>query len=328
MNYDANTLTALTRTARPEALDGPAGLLDDEECELLLQQLLTGSRDEKERTKRPSQTPWRWLAAGGSLVGAAAVVLIVALIAVGGHNRGVSSAHHAEPFPSQIQTVADISANTSRAVLAASQTGILQSTSTIVGSGQATGPTTRSWSDLSNSQAVLEILGPDGSPQTVMVQGSSGTVAVISYKDRAWWTAPSFSGANGQTLSPTIESAQGQIQDLEAALAKGTMQIIARAQSVDDQTTIELAGSELPSALGEQLTIWINESTYLPVQARSVDSLPTSLAPSGGLETDTTYQWVPPTAANLAQLTPSIPAGFPQLSGPPLQSPPTTPGVG
>ena len=159
----------------------------------------------------------------------------------------------------------------------------------------------KSWSDLSNSQAVRETVGPDGNPETVMVQGSSGTVTVISYKDRAWWTASSFSGANGQTLSPTIESAQGQSQDLEAALANGTMQIIARDQSIDDQSTIELAGSELPSALEEHLTIWISESTYLPVQARSVDSLPTSLAPSGGLRpTPPTSGFLPPPPTSLS----------------------------
>jgi len=93
----------------------------------------------------------------------------------------------------------------------------------------------------------------------------------------------------------------------------------------------DLSGIELKIQSAQprnEFRSWINQSTYLPVQARSVDSLPTSLAPSGGLETDTTYKWVPPTSANLDQLTPSIPAGFAQLSGPPPQSPPTTPGVG
>lgn len=327
MNFNAATLTELVRTAQPDVLEGPDGHLDDADCELLLQRLLNASRDEEETTSR-SGTRWRWLAAGGSLVGAAAAVLILALVAVGGHNPGPSSIHHDEPLPTQVQTVAEISANTSHAVLTASQVGILQATSTITGTSGATGPTTKSWSDLSNRQAVLETVGPDGSPQTVMVQDSSGTVKVISYEDRAWWTASPFSGANGQTLSPTIGSAQDQVQALETALANGTMQIVAHDQQVDGQTTIELAGSELPSALGYHLTIWINEATYLPVQARSVDSLPNALASSGGLETDTTYQWVPPTAANLAQLTPSIPTDFAQLSGPPPQSPPTTPGVG
>jgi hypothetical protein len=327
MNFDAATLNALTRTVQPDVLDGPGGHLDDAECELLLQRLMIAPRDEKAPTRKPGQTRWRWLAAGASLVGAAAAVSFVVVTAVGGYSRGPLSVHHDQPLPTQVQTVADISANSSRAVLAASETGILQATSSIVGSGGATGPTTKSWSDLSNSQAVRETVGPDGSPETVLVQDSSGTVEVISYKDRAWWIAPSFPGANGQTLSPTIGSVQDQVQDLEAALGKGAMQIVARDQVVDGQSTIELAGSELPSALGEHLTIWINEATYLPVQARSVDSLPHSLAPSGGLETDTTYQWFPPTANNLAQLTPSIPAGFARLSGPPPNPPPTS-GVG
>jgi hypothetical protein len=327
MNFNTATLTQLTRTAQPDVLDGPGCNLDDAECEILLQRLITANRDEKETTSRFGPG-LRRLAAGGSLVGAA-TVLIVALIAFGGYIRGPSSIHHqGKIFPTQFQTVADVSASSSRAVLEASQTGIVEATSTMVGSGGATGPTTKSWWDLSTSQAVRETVGQDGSPEMVMAQDPSGTVKVISYKDRAWWTASSFSGANGQTLRPTIGSVQDQVQGLEAALANGTMQIVARDQLVDGQTTIEMAGSELPTALGDHLTIWINEATYLPVRARSVDSLPNSLAPSGGLESDTAYQWVPQTATNLAQLTPSIPAGFAQLSGPPPQTPPTTPGVG
>jgi hypothetical protein len=49
------------------------------------------------------------LAAGGSLVGAAAV-LVVTLIAVSDHNRGPSPTQH-EPFPTHAETVADISAS-------------------------------------------------------------------------------------------------------------------------------------------------------------------------------------------------------------------------
>ena len=118
MNFNAATLTELVRTAQPDVLEGPDGHLDDADCELLLHRLLTASRDEEETTSR-SGTRWRWLAAGGSLVGAAAAVLILALVAVGGHNPGPSSIHHDEPLPTQVQTVAEISANTSHAVLTA-----------------------------------------------------------------------------------------------------------------------------------------------------------------------------------------------------------------
>ena len=118
MNFNAATLTELVRTAQPDVLEGPDGHLDDADCELLLQRLLNASRDEEETTSR-SGTRWRWLAAGGSLVGAAAAVLILALVAVGGHNPGPSSIHHDEPLPTQVQTVAEISANTSHAVLTA-----------------------------------------------------------------------------------------------------------------------------------------------------------------------------------------------------------------
>lgn len=256
-----------------------------------------------------------------------AAVLIVTLIAVSDQHENPSSILH-KAFPAQTETVADIDAKSSHAVLLASQTGILQATSSVVGTNGTSGSTTKSWFNLSTNQAVLETVNPDGSPGTVVVQDPSGAVDVISYKDHAWWTESTFSAGNGQTLIPTIESAQGQMLDLEAALAKGTMQIIARGQQLDGQTTIELGGSELPSALGEHLTIWISESTYLPVQARSVDSLPTSLAPSGDLVTDTAYQWVPSTAANLAELTPKIPEGFTRLSGPPPPNPSAVPGVG
>jgi hypothetical protein len=97
------------------------------------------------------------------------------------------------------------------------------------------------------------------------------------------------------------------------------MQIVARDQLVDGQTTIEMAGSELPSALGDHLIVWINEATYLHLQARSVDSLPDSLAPSGRSR-DRHRLSVGPSDRHQPRSTDSEhPAGFAEFAGPRLR---------
>lgn len=55
-------------------------------------------------------------------------------------------------------------------------------------------------------------------------------------------------------------------------------------------------------------TVWVDPSTYLPVQSESV-------LPDGGTA-ESSFAWSSPTAANLAQLTAKVPAGFTQASHP------------
>jgi hypothetical protein len=58
--------------------------------------------------------------------------------------------------------------------------------------------------------------------------------------------------------------------------------------------------------------LWVDPSTYLPVRvATEIGERPTGQVKD--------VQWLPPTAANLADLTAPIPAGFVQVPPPPAQ---------
>lgn len=75
------------------------------------------------------------------------------------------------------------------------------------------------------------------------------------------------------------------------------------------------AALELYSTAGDNSTyrLWADASTYLPL--RETDTVP---GPSGKIDTLTTdYEYLPATSANLAQLTPPIPAGFTKVAPPP-----------
>ena len=55
-------------------------------------------------------------------------------------------------------------------------------------------------------------------------------------------------------------------------------------------------------------TVWVDPTTYLPVQ--SVTTMP------GGGSSESSFKWLTPVAANLTQLDAPIPTGFTESSGP------------
>lgn len=91
---------------------------------------------------------------------------------------------------------------------------------------------------------------------------------------------------------------------IRSELADGKFRLIGT-QTSDGQRLIELRGADSNAGVAAHyrtLTIWVNAATYLPV--RSV---------AAGLGTPrlvSEFTWLPPTAANLALLKPTIPAGF------------------
>jgi hypothetical protein len=91
-------------------------------------------------------------------------------------------------------------------------------------------------------------------------------------------------------------------RDLRTAVSCGAL-VDAGRQRVDGTEAIELT-SHRGSPISE--TIWVSQSTYLPV--RVVVRLSFGKLP--GREQTADFTWLPPTAQNLARLTVPIPAGF------------------
>jgi hypothetical protein len=98
--------------------------------------------------------------------------------------------------------------------------------------------------------------------------------------------------------------------EIQQATAAGKLSITARDQQVDGQSTIELTGDLVPkdeqgttNATAQPRRFWVSSTTYLPVRSETQDN-------TGKWTNDVDYTWLPPTSANEALLTVTIPAGL------------------
>jgi hypothetical protein len=85
---------------------------------------------------------------------------------------------------------------------------------------------------------------------------------------------------------------------IRSQLACGAYTIVGH-QVIDGIDAIKLAGST-PG----WITLWVDPATYLPIQVTD-----------GAVQSE--FQWLPASAANLAQLNVVVPAGFQQVQPPP-----------
>jgi hypothetical protein len=87
---------------------------------------------------------------------------------------------------------------------------------------------------------------------------------------------------------------------------------VAGRQWVDGVDAIKLTGHQRSAAA----TIWVDPDSYLPVRLTNPVHLmagETDQQDAGTLTID--FRWLPPTRANLAELTAPIPKGFREVSG-------------
>jgi hypothetical protein len=135
----------------------------------------------------------------------------------------------------------------------------------------------------------------------------------VNYTNRTWWrwvgpgdVTPGqqpahWSCSQGAPITYTT-SARNMTGEIRTALSCGWLTAAGTGQ-VDGVSAIKLTGT----AGGVATTIWVNAVTYLPVRI-------TTTWPTYVVREDT--QWLPPTAASLAKLTPPIPAGFKHVPRP------------
>ena len=142
----------------------------------------------------------------------------------------------------------------------------------------------------------------------ISAQNGSATQTAVIYGNRTWWTtsvSPSGSGSGSPgctTGSIALNSGPGSGWPafIRSQLSCGAYQVVGH-QVVDGIDAVKITGH------GRPLTLFVDPATYLPVQL--------DIGP-GRID----FTWLSPTAANLAQLKLSVPAGFQQV-------PPPQPGV-
>jgi hypothetical protein len=279
------------------------------------------------RSVRPRSTA-RW---ASGIVTAAAIMVVVALIATGtfrGPGRGgrivgrTGSGRIAIKPTTRVPSKAVLVTKVSQAV--ANVAGDIFHVHTV----NANGGTIDDWltGDGSTFRSTSSMNGVEQSD--LMQQTSGGTVltTVVDYSDHAWWTygqpteptsSTSPTGGNSMPL-PDINGVPGTAAGVKWLLSSGRFTVVAGTQVVDGITTYEMSRS----IEGRSFSLWINQSTDLPVQVEMND--PGN--PSGSYTSTAT--WIEPTQSNLAGLKVPIPGGFTHAAAPISPAAPAGDGVG
>jgi hypothetical protein len=132
----------------------------------------------------------------------------------------------------------------------------------------------------------------------------SATVTAVLYGSRTWWTAPVEPSAppaapgcaHPGEIQLSTGAGNGWPPFIRTQLACGVFSVVGH-QVVDGIDAIKIAGPV------SAFTLWVNPATYLPVQM--------TIGPL-----DAYFRWLPPTAASLAPLRLSVPAGFRRVAPP------------
>jgi hypothetical protein len=235
---------------------------------------------------RPRPRRWRprhggWLAA---IVGAAAVAVVVAVVLPGPSSPSHRSARPSAAGPG---TSAVLTAITS--ALADTGGDVEEVRSTVEDVSSA------SWVDLATGACRTDA-SVAGRP-TLTVFDEHGSVVIIDYVHRRWWTRGSAC-VTCHPLTPRV---------IEADLAAGRFTLAGHA-TLDGQQSLKLVSTTTSAGPVSKLTtLWVNATSYLPIQSTS----------AGHLSERTLFSWLPTTAATTAPLKIAVPAGFRRVAAPP-----------
>ena len=176
---------------------------------------------------------------------------------------------------------------------------------------------------------------PDGTPVFGISETAGGcqaSVRAVNYQDHTW-----YEGSGGVIMAgPDVQFAQSNVADeIRQELADGQLRSAGRTELAGGpalelngvlQGTFEdtMPAGCIPPSSGPDAnkiakakslpdwdyTVWVDPTTYLPVQFRA-----TNPGPGGGATVDGSIQWLPASTQNLAQLVQPIPPGFTQDPG-------------
>jgi len=158
---------------------------------------------------------------------------------------------------------------------------------------------TTSWVDVSTGACRVNI-SVSGQPSVTLFDERGGAF-FIDYGHQHWWTR----SAEGVTCEPLTP------QTIDHDVTTGQYTFAGHA-TVDGQPSLKLASTSATTGLhpvAKLTTLWVNATTYLPIQSTSIEHLTAEM----------TFVWLPATATNTAILKITVPAGFRQVASPPAR---------
>jgi len=166
-----------------------------------------------------------------------------------------------------------------------------------------------------HSSARATAYGPSGQAVfglgATLPAGAVGRSIGVSYVNRTWWQqslparpVPSASAPINCGPQIQIPVGVGWAGYIRHQLSCGEYSVAGR-QWVDGVDAVKIVSKQ------GMITLWVNPHSYLPVRL---------ILDLGRINSRTDFRWLPPTPANLAQLTVTVPAGFSQVPPPYTQS--------
>lgn len=273
----------LVRQLEPET-PSPSREVRARQRDALLESMAQVERAPKLPIRRHARPTGRFVAVAGAAVAAVAgVVAVVAAFVVPGSS---------EPSRPSAPTSAVLTAVTK--ALATTGGDIEEIRSTVAGAPVST----NSWIDLSSGTCRTDT-SFNGHP-SLTISLENGKALTVDYGRREWWTRDNAGASCAPPLTP---------QTIEHDVRTGSFTVAGHAV-VGGQPSLKLVFMSTttgPHRVTELTTLWVNATTYLPIQSTSANHL----------SERTTFTWLPATAVNAAMLHVSIPAGFRQVAPPP-----------
>ena len=233
--------------------------------------------------RRPRRAGW-WLA----IAGAAAAAVIGVAVLPGSLSSPGTSPHP----PGVVPGTSAVLASVTRA-LAGTSGDIEEVRSTV----PVVGLDSTAWVDLATGACRTDTAVGANPTLTVFVE--DGRAVIIDYANRQWWSRNS-EGVTCEPLTPhTIE------QDVAAGRYS-----LAGHGIIDERPALRLVSTAATSGLqpvAKLTTLWVDATTYLPIQSTS----------TGHLTETTIFSWLPATTGNRAVLKIAVPGGFSHVAAPP-----------
>ena len=238
---------------------------------------------------------------GTAGLAAASAAAVLALIATTpGTTAGVAAAT-ASPAAIPAQTTAYVLSHVSSALAASDEISYMIITFSLNPS-VAVEQVSYTWKYGTRSRNLVDTASGQPVSDSWSQTGVSQTLVLYPYQVWARYgftpkPASSACGAYAQTFPGLAEAGPVDLSSIiKSGLRCGVFRVAGH-QRVDGIDTIKLTGSSDHGS--STVTLWVNSRTYLPVQGT-------------GFGTTMKFRWLPPTQANLAKLTGTIPPGFPR----------------
>ncbi len=299
-------LLVMLRDARPECAPRPA---TSPQAQVLFERIAVGqaaapgrgwsARRAIRRPLRPEFRRRRLVIAVAAVATAAALIVTGTVIGLGGSGTGPGGLR-----PGQVVSSAEL--------LAKMTSSAAQVSSDVIKTSVARGGYNMTVWRLGNIRPARTVYGRDG--RTCYDIGETATqITVVDYLTRTWWVQPVrgkvedpvFSGCSltGFVALPTPLPAGGSLawmgSWMRQFISQGYYRVDGRTV-IDGQQALVLTAVTASNVSARE---WVSASTYLPLRA--------SLSvPSQHFSQISSISYLPPTTANLAQLTIAIPAGF------------------